>query len=251
MGGCGRSRFARFRPRQLRRRVAAAAYDGDEHLERAQPLSGDAGRARAPSGCCYSWPHSLCRLRSRDGEAHRPPPQHAAPTSRFFCTRDSTGTGRFRPSRVTGLVCGTCILVTSRAGARPVRRRLAVDAAVVSSALLALPFAAAGIGNHALSEAAHAEQTGSPAAAARLARVAAAWQPWSAEPERMLGVDLPRERRHVAGGAQLCARRPARSARPRRAGTGSRGRATVKRRRERSPSSSASIHSSCASSSGG
>jgi cytochrome c-type biogenesis protein CcmH/NrfG len=52
---------------------------------------------------------------------------------------------------------------------------------------LTLPVAAAGIGNQALSEAAHAEQTGSPAAAVRLASAAAAWQPWSAEPERLLG----------------------------------------------------------------
>jgi cytochrome c-type biogenesis protein CcmH/NrfG len=89
---------------------------------------------------------------------------------------------------VTGLVCGACVLVSSRrAGARPVHRRRAVDAAVVCSALLTLPVAAAGIGNQALSEAAHAEQTGSPAAAVRLASAAAAWQPWSAEPERLLG----------------------------------------------------------------
>lgn len=90
---------------------------------------------------------------------------------------------------IAGLLCGVCLLVADRGdhegSAR--RRRWIVDCALVCTAALVVAAGAAAVGNRALAAAVHAEQTGATETQARLARVAAVWQPWSAEPRRLLG----------------------------------------------------------------
>jgi hypothetical protein len=84
-----------------------------------------------------------------------------------------------------GLLCGVCAL---RAGAAdpPVMAR-SRRPALALAVLLAFAAAAAGVGNDALTAAARSAQAGAWSEAARSARIAAAWQPWSAEPQRLLG----------------------------------------------------------------
>lgn len=90
---------------------------------------------------------------------------------------------------VTGLICGGCLLAARRDPRAPSpRSRRSADVALVCSALLALGAGAAAIGNHAVASAARSERAGEPPGdAARLARIAIRWQPWSGEPHRLLG----------------------------------------------------------------
>jgi hypothetical protein len=69
---------------------------------------------------------------------------------------------------VAALVCGACVLSDPRSHTRADGRAL-----LAGATLLALGAGAAGVGAHAL--------------AARDAALAATWQPWSAEPVRLLG----------------------------------------------------------------
>jgi hypothetical protein len=83
-----------------------------------------------------------------------------------------------------GLLCGVCAL---RAGGDPPTRATRhVGTALALAAVVALAAAAAGIGNDALAAAARSAQAGDWAGAARAARLAQRWQPWSAEPPRLL-----------------------------------------------------------------
>jgi len=86
---------------------------------------------------------------------------------------------------IAALLCGACVLAensTWSARRGPVARRLALAGA----ALVAVVAGAAGIGTHALASA-RAAANRSPATAVRAAEIAATWQPWSAEPRRLLG----------------------------------------------------------------
>src|SRR5207249_6211189 len=65
---------------------------------------------------------------------------------------------------------------------RPFVRR----ALLLASGLAAVAVTAAGIGNHVLADATRAAQHSDWAAAARSARSTGSWQPWSAEPRRLL-----------------------------------------------------------------
>jgi O-antigen ligase/polysaccharide polymerase Wzy-like membrane protein len=79
---------------------------------------------------------------------------------------------------VAGLLCGICALRTASADERPSPR--ALRPALALAAVVALAVAAAGIGNAELSAAARGRS-------AEAARAAAALQPWSAAPRRLLG----------------------------------------------------------------
>jgi O-antigen ligase len=86
---------------------------------------------------------------------------------------------------VAALICAAVVLAASRPLAsrdRPHARR----ALVLASALALVAAAAAGVGNRALADATRAAQHGDWTAAARSARSAGSWQPWSAEPRRLL-----------------------------------------------------------------
>jgi hypothetical protein len=86
---------------------------------------------------------------------------------------------------VAALICAATVLAANRPSAtrgRPFVRR----ALLVASGLAAVAVAAAGIGNHVLADATRAAQRGDWAAAARSARSTGSWQPWSAEPRRLL-----------------------------------------------------------------
>ncbi|HEX6788520.1 MAG TPA: O-antigen ligase family protein [Gaiellaceae bacterium] len=100
---------------------------------------------------------------------------------------------------IAALLCGACILAENSAWS--VRRRAAATRfALAGTSLVALLAGAEGVGAHALA-AARSTAGQSPAAAVREAEVAAAWQPWSAEPRRLLAEldasagDLPAARR--------------------------------------------------------
>jgi O-antigen ligase len=86
---------------------------------------------------------------------------------------------------VAALICAAVVLAPSRALATRDRSN-ARRALVLASALAAAAAAAAGIGNRALADATRAAQHGDWAAAARSAGSAGSWQPWSAEPRRLL-----------------------------------------------------------------
>jgi len=103
---------------------------------------------------------------------------------------------------VAGLICGWCVLAARRQErATSPRFSRSVDVAFACSALLALGAGAASIGNHAAASAARSERIGDTATAIRLARIAIAWQPWSSEPHRLLGLA------YLDGGANRAARR--------------------------------------------
>lgn len=85
---------------------------------------------------------------------------------------------------IAALLCGACMLAENSAWSAR-RRRAARSFALVGAALVAVVAGAAGIGTRALA-AAEAAAGRSPASAVRTAEVAAAWQPWSAEPRRLL-----------------------------------------------------------------
>jgi len=82
-----------------------------------------------------------------------------------------------------GLLCGVCAL---RAGAARPARRAGHALPLVLAAVVALGAAAAGVGNDAVAAAARSAQSGAWADAVRAARIAQRWQPWSAEPPRLL-----------------------------------------------------------------
>jgi hypothetical protein len=86
---------------------------------------------------------------------------------------------------VAALLCAAVALSAASPGKE--RRRWATRVPALAAALLALAAAGAGIGNRALADATRAAQRGDWAAAARSAHTAARWQPWSAEPRRILG----------------------------------------------------------------
>jgi hypothetical protein len=86
---------------------------------------------------------------------------------------------------IAALVCGVSMLAENSAwSARP--RQAARRLALVGAALVALVAGAAGVGTRALATARVAAAS-SPSTAAHAAAVAATWQPWSAEPRRLLG----------------------------------------------------------------
>jgi tetratricopeptide (TPR) repeat protein len=86
---------------------------------------------------------------------------------------------------VAALICAAIVLAANRPSATRDRPHLR-GALLLASGLAAVAAAAAGVGNRALADATRAAQHGDWAAAARSARSAGSWQPWSAEPRRLL-----------------------------------------------------------------
>jgi len=97
---------------------------------------------------------------------------------------------------VAAFICAAVVLAASRPLATRDRAH-ARRALVLASALAVAAAAAAGIGNRALADATRAAQHGDWAAAARSARSAGSWQPWSAEPRRLLAESYLAVGQHV------------------------------------------------------
>jgi hypothetical protein len=104
---------------------------------------------------------------------------------------------------VTGLLCAAALLNVQRSDAdvaTPRQTRIAaLGAAVAACAILLALDAAALVGSDSLHHAVKSLQSGAWASAARSARTAARWQPWSAEPYDLLGqAQLARGERRAA-----------------------------------------------------